>query len=53
MSKGCEPKLFTDIVKELEKAKRIERYGDVNNTSSDIHKAKKYNIKRLDNGTQN
>lgn len=53
MSKGCEPKLFTDIVKELEKTKRIERYGDVNNTSSDIHKAKKYNIKRLDYGTQN
>ena len=53
MRKGCEPKLFTDIVKELKKNERIERYGNVNNISSDIHKAKKYYIKILDNETQN
>lgn len=53
MRKGCEPKLFTDIVKELEKNKRIERYGNVNNTSSNIHRANIYNIKILDNDTQN
>ena len=53
MRKGCVPKLFTDIVKELEKNKRIERYGNVNNTSSNIHRANIYNIKILDNDTQN
>ena len=53
MRKGCEPKLFTDIVKELEKNKRIERYGNVNNTSSNIHRANIYNIKILDYDTQN
>ena len=46
MSKGCEPKLFTEIIKKLERDKLIERYGDVNNQSSDIHKAKTYFIKR-------
>lgn len=51
MRNGCEPKLFTEIVKVLEKTKQIERLGDVNNTYSDIHKAKKYIIKRLDYGT--
>ncbi len=51
MHKGCEPILFTQVVQQLEKEKLIERYGNVNNQSSIIHKAKVYYIKRLGNGT--
>jgi len=51
MHNGCEPKLFTEVVQKLEKDKLIERFGDVNNQSSNIHKAKNYNIKRLNDGT--
>jgi three-Cys-motif partner protein len=51
MRNGCEPKLFTAVVKELEKEKMIERYGEVNDQSSSIHRAKIYHIKRLDYGT--
>jgi three-Cys-motif partner protein len=51
MHKGCEPILFTRVIQQLEKEKLIERYGDVNNKSSTIHKAKIYRIKRLNNGT--
>ena len=51
MYNGCEPKLFTEIVRKLEKEKLIERYGDVNNQSSSIHKAKMYHLKRLNDGT--
>jgi three-Cys-motif partner protein len=53
MLKGCEPKLFTEIVQSLEKDKLIERFGDINNQSTNIHKAKVYHIKILNNGTQN
>ncbi len=48
---GCEPKLFTEIVNELEQNKKIERIGEVNNSSTNIHKAKPYQIKILSNGT--
>jgi len=48
---GCEPNLFTEVVRRLEKEKLIKRFGDVNNQSSSIHKAKVYQIKRLNNGT--
>lgn len=51
MYNGCEPKLFTEVVQKLEKEKLIERYGDVNNQSSKIHRAKTYHLKRLTNGT--
>lgn len=47
MYKGCEPILFTKVVQELEKNKKIERVGEINNQSSNIHKAKLYHIKRL------
>ena len=53
MRSGCEPKLFTEVVQELEKEKMIERLGDINNQSSDVHRAKTYYIKRLSDGTQN
>ncbi len=42
---GCEPKLFTQTVQELEQKKRIQRSGLVNNSSSNIHKVKPYDIK--------
>jgi len=51
MHNGCEPKLFTEIVKKLENELQIERFGNINNQSSDIHKAKVYNIKKLNDGT--
>jgi len=51
MRQGCEPKLFTETVVELEKNKKIIRIGDINNSSTNIHKAKFYQIKILSNGT--
>lgn len=51
MRHGCEPKLFTEIVIELEQNKKIERIGNVNNSSTNIHKAKSYQIKTISNGT--
>ncbi|MFC1731076.1 three-Cys-motif partner protein TcmP [candidate division KSB1 bacterium] len=51
MLNGCEPKLFTEVVQQLEKEKLIERFGDINNQSSNVHKAKVYQLKRLNNGT--
>lgn len=46
MRNGCEPKLFTEVIQNLEKEKLIERIGEVNNQSSNIHKAKIYHIKK-------
>jgi len=50
MHKGCEPKLFTEVVQQLEKDNLIERFGEVNNQSSSIHRARVYHIKMLING---
>lgn len=50
---GCEPIIFTEVVQQLEKCNLIQRFGDINNQSSSIHKAKEYTIKLLNNGTQN
>lgn len=47
MQKGCEPKLFTDVVKELEKDNKIKRIGDKNYSSTNIHKVREYKIKRI------
>ena len=44
MLKGCEPKLFTEVVKKLEKNNKIERLGDKNYSSTNIHRVKKYKI---------
>ncbi len=44
MKNGCEPKLFTHVVKELEKNNKIFCDANRNNTSTNIHKAKKYSI---------
>jgi three-Cys-motif partner protein len=44
LSKGCLPELFTKVVKELEKEKYIERIGNKNFSSTNIHNVAKYNI---------
>lgn len=42
LQKGCEPILFSNVVKKLEKNGRINRTGDLNYSSTSIHKIKKY-----------
>jgi len=51
MNRSCEPRLFTEVVKELESEKKIERLGDKNYSSTNIHRVKEYQIKRLNYGT--
>ncbi len=51
VSKGCEPKLFTQVIKELELKQQIVREGEVNNISTNIHRATKYQIRTKNNGT--
>jgi hypothetical protein len=41
----CLPELFTMTVKELEKEKLITRSGELNYSSTNIHKANPYKIK--------
>ena len=38
MKKGCEPGLFTEVVKDLEKKKTITRSGELNFQSTNIHR---------------
>ena len=45
IQKGCEPSLFTQIVKRLEEGSKVVRSGDVNNSSANVHRVKKYTIK--------
>lgn len=47
ISNGCEPILFTEAIKELESNKMIERIGDKNNQSANIHRAPLYKINVL------
>lgn len=52
MHKGCEPKLFTEVILQLEKENKIIRQGNVNNQSSNIHRIKEpYFLKTINNGT--
>ncbi len=51
MQKGCEPRLFTEVIQKLTREKLIDRLGNTNNQSSNIHRAKEYHIKRLNDGT--
>ncbi len=52
MLQGCEPKLFTEVVKQMEKEHKIERFGELNYSSTNIHKVKEYHIKlRGNDGT--
>jgi three-Cys-motif partner protein len=41
---GCLPRLFTSVVKDLEKERKIERIGSVNGDSTGIHNVKHYKI---------
>jgi three-Cys-motif partner protein len=47
LKNGCLPELFTIVIKELEKEKRIARTGDINYSSTVIHRVRKYNISLL------
>jgi hypothetical protein len=49
MNRGCEPKLFTETIKRLEKSGKIERVGNLNYVSTNIHKLKnkQYKIKLI------
>lgn len=44
LKNGCEPKLFTEVVKQLEAQKRIQRTGNLNYSSSNVHTIKRYEI---------
>jgi len=51
LQNGCEPKLFTEVVQNLYKEKKIEIIGKFNKQSTSIHKIKEfYQIKRINNG---
>ncbi|MBN1463367.1 MAG: three-Cys-motif partner protein TcmP [Paludibacteraceae bacterium] len=45
LKKRCLPELFTVVIKELEKQGIVKRIGAVNNSSTNIHKIKEYQIK--------
>jgi metal-dependent hydrolase (beta-lactamase superfamily II) len=48
LSKGCEPKLFTEVVQKLMNDKKIEIVGKFNKQSTNIHRIKEtYQIKRI------
>lgn len=47
LSELCQPIIFTEVIKELEKRKLIKRTGDLNYQSGDIHDCKKYIIETL------
>ena len=44
---GCLPELFTTTIKKLEKEQKITRTGNLNYSSTNIHKVKQYNINVL------
>jgi three-Cys-motif partner protein len=44
LKNGCQPELFTSVVKKLEKEKKIERTGYLNYISTNIHNVKQYKI---------
>lgn len=44
LQQGCEPNVFTDVVKRLEKRGRVNRTGNLNYGSANIHKIKTYYI---------
>ena len=47
LKNGCLPELFTSIVKKLESEKKIKRTGELNFSSTNIHKVKQYKINIL------
>jgi len=47
LKNGCLPELFTAVVKKMESEKLITRIGDLNYSSTNIHKVKQYTINVL------
>jgi three-Cys-motif partner protein len=47
LERGCLPELFTTVVKRLEKDGKITRSGNLNYSSTNIHKVEQYNINIL------
>lgn len=47
LSKGCEPKLFVEVIDSLCNEKKIEIIGKFNRQSTNIHKVDEYRIKVL------
>ncbi|MEW6713328.1 MAG: hypothetical protein AB1403_26140, partial [Candidatus Riflebacteria bacterium] len=47
MRKRCRPKVFVELIKELEKQGLIQRFGQVNNRSEKIHDIPEYKIEVL------
>lgn len=47
LQNGCLPELFTSIVKKSESEKKIKRTGELNFSSTNIHKVKQYKISIL------
>ena len=41
LKQGCEPMLFIEVVKELERTNKIERIGELNYCAANIHRIKK------------
>jgi three-Cys-motif partner protein len=44
LSNGCIPKLFTEVVKDMEKTGSVRRIGQLNYASTNIHKIRNYEI---------
>ena len=47
LKNGCLPESFTSVVKKLELEKKISRIGELNYSSTNIHKVKQYKISIL------
>jgi len=47
LSELCQPIIFTEVVKELEKKELIKRTGDLNYQSVNVHDCKKYKIETI------
>jgi len=53
LSKGCEPKLFTEVIQSLKEKNEIEIEGSFNKQSTNIHRIKSpYHIKIITHGNQ-
>ena len=44
LSRGCEPKLFVDVMKSLVTQKKVQIQGNFNGQSTNIHKVEEYKI---------
>lgn len=44
LQNGCEPKLFVEVIKQLQSQNKVKIVGEFNSQSTNIHKVKKYGI---------